>query len=184
MANFNLSSTYGAYTLTTNLFDPSNVYNSDLDENVKLILVRLYQDLNYLANVVNVKETAQYTNSFPIVNGQQWFPNPLLNSNSGTTPVQRNVFRTVINFGALPNATTKSVAHNITCTSGVTFTRIYATASDTTGFNYIPIPYASNAAATAQVMITVDSTNVTIDTGTVNRSNFNVCYVVLEYLLF
>ncbi len=180
MSNFNLSSPVGAYTLTTNLFDPSNVYNSDLDENLKLLLVRLYQDLNYMANVVNVKETAQYTNAFPMVNGQQWFPNPLLNSNSSTTPVQRNVFRTVINFGALPNTGIKSVPHGITCTSGVTFTRIYATASDTTGLKYIPIPQSNIIVG---VEIDVDATNVNISTAG-NLTNYNVCYVVLEYLLF
>ncbi len=181
MANFNQSSTYGAYTLTTNLFDPSNIYNSNLDEDLKLVLVRLYQDLNYMANVVNVKETAQYTNGFPIVNGQQWFPNPLLNSNSSTVPVQRNVFRTVINFGALPNAAKKSVAHGITCTAGVTFTRIYATASDTTGKTYIPIPFVDTTGANP-VQIDVDATNVNITTIT-NLTNYNV-YVILEYLLF
>lgn len=182
MANFNQSSSYGAYTLTTNVFDPSNVYNSEIEPNLKLLLVRLYQDLNYMANVVNVKETGQYTTQFPMVTNIQWFQDPTLNSNSTTTPAQRNVFRTTINFGALPAAGTKSVAHNITCTKGVTFTRIYATASDTTGFNYIPIPYASPVLAD-NIELSVDSTNVNIKVGK-NRSNFNVCYIVLEYLLY
>ncbi len=182
MSVFNQSSTYGAYTLTTNVFDPSNVYNSDIEPNLKLLLVRLYQDLNYMANVVNVKETGQYTTQFPMVTNIQWFPDPILNSNSTTTPSQRNVFRTTINFGALPNAAKKSVAHNITCTTGVTFTRIYATASDTTGLTYIPIPFVDVSGANP-VQIDVDSTNVNITTIT-NLSNYNVCYVILEYLLF
>lgn len=186
MSVFNQSSKYGSYTLTTNVFDPSNVYNSDLAPDLKLLLVRLYQDLNYMANVVNVKETGQYTTQFPMVTNIQWFPNPILNSNSTTTPTQRNVFRTTINFGALPNGTinpVKSVPHGITCTTGVTFTRIYATASDTTGLTYIPIPYV-DAALTDPIQIDVDSMNVNIRTTAIDRSNYNVCYVVLEYLLF
>ena len=61
-----------------------------------------------------------------------------------------------------------------------TFTRVYATASDTTGFNYIPVPYASSTAAN-NIELNVNGTNVNIITGS-NRSNFNICYVVLEYL--
>ncbi len=181
MAVFNNSTTYGAYTISTNLFDPSIIYNSSIDPELKLVLVRLYQDLNYVANVVNVKETGQYTNMFPTVTNSQWFPNPVLNSNSPTTPTQRNVFRTTINFGALPNTATKSVAHNITCTTAVTFTRIEATASDTTGLTYIPIPYVSNVSGNP-VEISVDATNVNITT-VANMTNYNICYVVLEYLI-
>ncbi len=176
------SSQYGAYVATTNIWDPQNIYSSNLPDEMKEILVRMYQNLNLMANVLNVKETGQYTNEFPMITSQQWFPNPLLNSNSTTTPTQRNVFRTVINFGALPAAGTKSVAHNITCTTAVTFTHIYATASDTTGFNYIPLPYASPVLAD-NIELSVDATNVNIKVGK-NRSNFNICYVVLEYLLF
>jgi len=154
-----------------------------LDPELKEILVRMYQNLNVMSNVLNVKDTGQYNNSFATVNGQLWFPNPANTSKTLANAAQRPVFRTVINFGPLPNAGAKSVAHNITCTSTTTFTRIYATASDTTGFNYIPIPYTSNVAATAQVSITVNATQVTINTGSVNRSNFNICYVVLEYIL-
>ena len=108
-----------------------------------------------------------------IVNGQQFFPN---SSDSYMQPINyRDVFRVVINFGALPNATTKSVAHGISVNAGTTFTCIYACASDTTGFNYIPIPYASPTLVN-NIELKVDATNVTIITGS-NRSNFNVCYV-------
>ena len=175
------SSQYGAYVATTNIWDPQNIYASNLSDEMKEILVRMYQNLNLMANVLNVKETGQYTNEFAMVTSQQWFPNPLLNSNSTTTPAQRNVYRTTINFGPLPAAAgTKSVPHNITTTIATTFTHIYATASDTTGFKYIPIPYASSVLI-ANIEIAIDSTNVNITVGQ-NRSNFNICYVILEYI--
>ncbi len=176
------SNQYGASVPTTNVWDPSEIYASDLSPELKEILVRMYQNLNIMSTVLNVKDTGSYNNTFAGANVQQWFPNPANNSTTSGRATERPVYRTVINFGALPNAITKSVAHNIICNGLTTFTRIYGAASDTTGFNYIPIPYASNAAATAQVMLTVDATNVTIDTGTVNRSNFNICYIVLEYI--
>ncbi len=174
------SSQFGAYVPTTNIWDPSIIYASNLPPELKEILVRMYQNLNLMSNVINVKETAQYTNEFEMITSQQWFPNPNLNSLSSTTPTQRPVYRKVINFGALPNTGTTSVSHGIICTSATTFTRIYATASDTAGLNYIPIPYAS-ASGTTNIEISVNSTNVNITTAS-NRSNFNVCYVILEYI--
>lgn len=176
MAGFNQSTNYGAYTLTTNVFDPSNVYNSDIEPNLKLLLVRLYQDLNYMANVLNVKDTGQYTNAFEMVNNQQWFPDPALNSLSSTTPTQRPVFRTVINFGALPNFATKSVPHNILVNKGYSFTRIYGTATDPVGFTYLPIPHEAPS-----IQIDVDATNVNITT-LANLTNYTITYVILEYI--
>lgn len=84
-----------------------------------------------------------------------------------------------INFGTLPNTGTKSVAHNIPITVGVTFTRIYATASDTAGSLYIPIPFVETTGN--EIQIDVDATNVNITT-TSDRTNFTICYVVLEYI--
>ena len=86
----------------------------------------------------------------------------------------------VINFGALPNAGTKSVPHNIPINGSYTFTRIYGAASDTTGLNYIPLPYASPTAAN-NIELNLDATNVNIITGS-NRSNFNITYVIVEYI--
>jgi hypothetical protein len=120
----------------------------------------------------------------PFVNGQSWFPNPNLNTPALTNVVSldnRQGITTVLFTGPLPNTGTLTVPHNITCNGATTFTEIYATASDTTGFNYIPIPYASPTLAN-NIEIRADGTNVYITTGS-NRSNFNVVYVVLKYLL-
>jgi hypothetical protein len=177
---FNNPQGYGAYNPTTNIWDVSQIYSVEVNSpEFKELLVRLYQNLNLLATLVNLKDTGYYDLQ-QFINGQQYFPNPVLSSATGTMPTYRPVYRLVINFGALPNATTKSVAHGITCTSATTFTRIYATASDTTGFNYIPIPYASPTLVN-NIELKVDSTNVTIITGS-NRTNFNICYVVLEFM--
>lgn len=175
-------SNFGSFVPTTNIWDTSEIYQIDINSTeFRELLVRIYQNINNIAIALNSKDTGIYDNTNALVNGQVWFPDPTLSSLTTTVPAQRQVFRTVINFGALTNGSTKSVPHNIVCNSSTTFTRIYATASDTTGFNYIPIPYAGSAGD--NVEINVDSTNVNITTNS-DRTNFNICYVILEYLLF
>lgn len=172
--------TSGIFVPTTNVWDVSQIYEIDVTSpQFKELLVRLYQNINNISVALNLKDSGYYiTESF--VNSQLFFPNPIYNSSTAVTPGYRQVFRIVINFGALPNAGTKSVPQNIIVNSQYTFARIYGTASDTTGFNYIPLPYAS-ASGTDNIELSVDATNVTVIT-TTNRSNFNVTYIVLEYI--
>ena len=179
-ATFNNPAGYGAYAGTTNIWDVSQIYETDVTTpEFKELLVRLYQNLNLISTLLNIKDTGYYdTNEF--VNGQQFFPNPTLSSSTGTMPTYRPVYRKVINFGALPNSGTKAVAHTIITTTATTFTRIYGTASDTTGFNYIPLPYSSPVLV-SNIELRVDGTNVTITTGS-NRTNFNITYVIVEYM--
>lgn len=175
------SSQYGAFIPTNYIWDIQQLQQMDLKPELKELLVRLYQNINNIAFAVNISDKGFYELS-EFVNGQLYFINP--NNNSSTTaaanPAQRQVLRKVVNFGALLDTAAKAVPHLIVCTNATTFTRIYATASDTTGHNYIPIPYASPTLAN-NIELSVDGTNVTITTGS-NRSNFNVCYVVLEYI--
>lgn len=175
----------GQFVPTTNIWDVQDIYSTDVNSDAfKELLVRLYQNINYIAIAVNAKDTGLYNTVNPFVNGQVFFSNPTLTSLTSTTPSFRQVLRLVINFGALPGSGivggTKSVNHGLTPNSSYTFTRIYACASDTSGKNYIPIPYASPTIAN-NIELSVNSTQVTITTGS-NRSNFNVCYVILEYL--
>lgn len=170
----------GAFIPTTTVWDVAQISSIDVTSpEFKELLIRLYQALNNMALSINIRDAGYYIRQ-EFVNGQLWFENPALSSSTGQYPALRQVYRKVINFGALPNTGTKSVAHNIVVNVGTTFTRIYATASDTTGFHYIPIPYASPILAN-NIELNVDGTNVNIITGS-NRSNFTVCYVVLEYI--
>lgn len=177
---FNNPAGYGAYNPTTNIWDVSQIYSVEVNSpEFKELLVRLYQNLNLLATLVNLKDTGYYDLQ-EFINGQQYFPNPALSSSTGTMPTYRPVYRKVINFGTLPNTGTKSVAHGITCTTATSFTRIYATATDPVGFNYIPIPYASPTLIN-NIELNVDATNVNITTGS-NRTAFTITYCILEYL--
>lgn len=177
---YNYPTNEGSFVQTTNVWDVSQIAEVDVTSpEFKELLVRLYQNINLIAINLNSRDAGYYTTN-EFVNGQLWFPNPALSSQTGTYPANRQVLRKVINFGALPNAGTKAVAHNIPITAGYTFTRIYGTASDTTGLNYIPLPYASPTLVN-NIELKVDGTNVTVITGS-NRSNFNVAYIILEYI--
>ncbi len=179
MANQN-STNVGLFVPTTNIWDVSELYQIDVKspEFIEL-LVRLYQNLNRMSTALNLKDSGYY-DILQFVNGQLFFPNPANNSSTQANPAFRQVLRMVVNFGALPNTGTKSVAHTIPITKAYTFTRIYGAASDTTGLNYIPLPYASPVLVN-NIELRVDATNVTIITGS-NRSNFNITYVILEYI--
>jgi hypothetical protein len=170
----------GAYVLTTNVWDVSSLGEKDASLQLKELLLRLYQNINNISNVLNVKDTGFYDNTRPVLNQQRFFPNPALSSQTEALPIFREVFRLVVNFGALPNAGSKSVAHNIPISIAYSFTRIYATASDMIGLNYIPIPYASPTLIN-NIEISVNATDVTITTGS-DRTNFTTTYVILEYI--
>lgn len=173
---------FGSYIPTTSVWDPAQLLDIEVTSpEFKELLVRMYQNLNLMALVLNAKDTGLYgTQEF--VNGQVFFPDPTLSSSTTTFPDFRSVYRTVVNFGALPNAGLKTVAHGIPITSGFTFTRIYGAASDTTGLTYLPLPYVDSA-GTNNIQLDVDVVDVNITT-TSDRTNYTVTYVILEYLKF
>ena len=88
------------------------------------------------------------------------------------------IYRKVVYFGALPNATIKGVTFdNI---NADTFVKIEGIAM-TNNSSAITIPFADVSNATQSISIFVNSTSISIDTGTVNRSDYNKCYITLEY---
>lgn len=177
----NNSSTVGSFIPTTQVWDVAQLYETEVNSpEFKELLVRMYQQINNIAVSINTRD-AGYYDTQEFVNGQLLFPNPALNSSTSTYPAYRQIFRIVINFGALPNTATKSVPHGITITPTTTFTRIYGTANDTTGNSYIHIPYSSATAVANNIELNVDATNVNITTGS-NRTNYTITYVVLEYV--
>jgi hypothetical protein len=167
----------GLFVPTTQVWDTSTVPAGEelKGDELRELIIRLYQNLNVMALVINNKESALYgiTN---FITSAEYYPNP-----ATVRQEFRSVVRTVVNFGPLPNATTTVVAHNIPFNDGFTLTRLYAAATDTTGLNYIPIPYASGV-STNSIELRLDATNVYIGTSS-NRTNFTLCSVVIEYLM-
>jgi len=166
----------GSFVPTTFIWDVAELQEVDVQsDKFKEILVRLYQNLNLMQLNLNVKDSAYYDQT-EFVNGQSFWPSAAVRSAQTDAVNRRQVFRKVINFGALPNTATKNVAHEIDITSGYSFTRIYGCASDTTGLTFTPIPNANS-----DIRLTVNATNIVITTSA-NYSAYDTTYVVLEYL--
>lgn len=168
----------GSYIPQSNVWDVSQLYSVNVNsQEFKELLVRLYQNINNISIAVNTKVTGYYPLQ-EFVCSKLFFPNP--SAPATQYPVYRQVMRLTINFGALLNTGAKSVPHGINVTNTTTFVGHHAWASDTTAKTFIPIPYASPTLAN-NIELRVDSTYVTIETGS-NRTNYNVCYVTLEYI--
>ncbi|CAB4127761.1 hypothetical protein UFOVP97_27 [uncultured Caudovirales phage] len=166
----------GLFIGTTPLFDVGDLQDA---EQTKELIIRLTQKINEMIIALNLKDTGYYVlNEF--LNSQVFFPNPLLTDTTPQSPYFRQVYRLVVNFGALPNAGLKSVPHGLVPTALWSFTRIYGAATDPIGLNYIPLPYASPVLAN-NIELNVDAVNVNIITGS-DRTNFTTTYVILEYI--
>lgn len=87
----------------------------------------------------------------------------------------KRICRKVVNIGALPNASSKTVAHGIKKLGD--FVRIRGVCKN--GSNYLPMPYADTAATGTQIELYADATNVVIVTGTDRSGDTGV--VVLEF---
>lgn len=170
---------YGAFIPTTFIWDLAELEQANIkNDRLKDLLVRLYQNLNLMQQSLNIKDSAFYDED-EFVNGQSFFPgSDPATALDGDANTRRQVFRKVIDFGALPNTAAKSVAHNIDITSGFSFTRIYGTASDTTNLLYTPIPNVNT-----DIRLHVTATNVVVTTAA-NYSSYDTTYIVLEYLKF
>jgi len=150
-------------------FTPENI---TLPEDPEKLTETLKSILEAHARFINRKSTGQYEETEVQVN--HTFP--------GADPQsKRNVFRSLVNFGVLPNAASKPVAHNLTGFADITFTAIYASATDP-DFAGIPIPYTNVATPADGIQLYVDATNVIITTTTANWIGYTECFVVLEYV--
>ena len=91
----------------------------------------------------------------------------------------RNVYRKIVDFGTLPNATTKTVASGLVH-SDVTFINAYcvARATNSTAIPLSSFRYIQNTGI--EFYLTASNT-IEINTQ-IDRSDFTEAYVVLEYL--
>lgn len=168
----------GSYLPTTYVFDVSELQQMDVtSEAFKELIVRLYLNVNNMLKVLNTKDTGLYlTTTF---NTGQAFYNANNQSDNN-----RTVFRTVVPFGALPNAMNKSVAHNIpnlgTTWSLVRFdcesTNPNTLSIDIPGWDPTTFP-----AMLSPIMITFDPVNVNITTTSDMRA-FTITWVTIEFI--
>lgn len=152
-------------------FIPTSIILPDTQKDKEHNLI-LTDYLKKIIGALNDKDIAQYVTQ-EVLNGQKFFTP---NDNNRF----RDAFRIVINFGALPNTASTSVAHGITVDANTTFTRIYGTSSSPASNLYIPLPFSSSTLS-ENIKIEIDATNVIITTGD-DKTAFTVTYVILEYV--
>jgi hypothetical protein len=131
----------------------------------------LTEHFNKISNAINVRKIGRYVQEqYPT--GELLYP--------GASGEYRTVFLKVVQFGSLPNSTTKSVPHGISYTNSFRLVCLYAT-SDFIGNSSLTIPYASPD-DNKEIEINIDTTNINITTA-MNYSNYTNTDVKIYYVL-
>ncbi len=141
--------------------------------------LQLRKYLNNIASALNVKENGFYFEEETPTAGLFI---PIATPNSSANVQYRPMFRTVVDFGALPNNAVKTVPHGITTTQDYSIIRLSGVATDpgaTTLDSAIPIPFVGNNPF--EVELEMDATNIIIETG-MNRTNYTRTFIVIEYI--
>jgi hypothetical protein len=158
---------------TTFIMESQKLYEEPIDERIRERLVKLYQDLNQIALSLNAKQTGIHTLQ-EFLTGEVFFA-----SSSNTNP--RPISRIVVDFGALPNATSKSVAHNLPLDDRTLVVDHKSWANNIDGTSSIPIPFATPIALNENISLEITDTDVIITTG-IDRTDYTDCYVVISYI--
>ncbi len=152
-----------------------------------------------IADQVNAREVALYeptTDTAPtkLLTGKRYWG--LTAAGVIDNRQKRYTYRSVVDFGTLPNTGTKSVAHGIPVTAaavgppatvGTQFTRIDATANHPTNTDPLPkaiqLNFVDTAAGADDIELQITDTNVVITTASAAFAGFTQCYITLEYFL-
>jgi hypothetical protein len=174
-------SQYSTSIATTAILDADVLEAIDVTKpEFKELLVRLGYFINDIVLALNDKDTGIYPlQEYPC--GKRLFPNPSYTTATSNSQTDRPVFRTTLNFGALPNTATKSVPHNITVNGNFVLTYLQAFATDPTNFHFLPIPFVDPNTLANGIEIYGDPTNINIITAA-NYSAYTICVVYIEYV--
>lgn len=167
----------GIFVPTTNVWDVGSIYEMDVKTpEFKELLVRLYQNINNIANVLNVKTSGYY------INVETNSSNQYYNLANPTDPLnQRPGFICTVDIGALGAGIT-SVNHGINAPTGITssykWMKIYGAATKSSSIIGCPLPFAG--ATGNNIEVTVTATQVVINNQSGNT--FTDATVILEYV--
>jgi len=137
----------------------------DFSEDPKDLRFDLSDTYQGIASAVNSKIGGLYVPEEK-VNSEQYF-------DPSNPQKMKNVYRMVVDFGALPNTTSKSVNHNISWNSGTRLTASWGASTDPTAIQSVPVPNEG-------IFLKINTTSVTITT-TSDFSSFTETVIVIEY---
>lgn len=165
-------SLYGSYVPTTLEWEVENLVSADVTSpEFKELLVRLYFHIDLISDALNTKITGLYPPTEFIIGSL--YPSNIVSPASDRAP--RNVFRVTVDFGALPNAGIKTVAHGATLSAETTAVHLYGAATDPVTQNYIPLPNDT-------ISLSADANNVIVNTNVTDWSAYTRSYIIFEYL--
>lgn len=176
MAINNVNQPNGIFVEETSVWDQIGSLDTQNPEDLRLLITRLYQNINLISVALNLKDTGIFDNSQEFITGMNYFPDPAKTAVTSPQSEMRPVYRTTLIAGPLLNAGATVVAHNINPNSSFILTQCYGAATDPIGLNYTPIP-------NQDILVRIDATNVTITTSA-NYSAYTIVYIVVEYLKF
>jgi len=136
----------------------------NFSQNDKELLRNVFRKTNELVYIINTKDTAIY-NDEEFFTSQQWY----FGQDQGE---QKMIYRKVIDFGALPNAGVKSVAHNLPVNASWDFIKATIKAFDPIAVQWI--------VDDPGLEMTIGTAAISIET-TIDYSDFTQCQVILEY---
>lgn len=170
---------WGYFIPTTTIFDADLVNDVDVtSDEFKELIIQLYQTVNNISLLANAKTTGYYLK-------QEFNTSELLFSVNNDFNTLRTVYCTTVNFGSLPAAGTKSVAHGISnIDMNYSPLIISCAAVKPSPVSWIPIPYVSATALANNLEINVDATNVNITTGGTDYSAYTRTLVILKYVKY
>ena len=164
----------GSFVPTTNVWEVQHLFDVDVNSTeFKELMVRLYQNVNSIAIVLNAKCSGYYINE-EFVNGKLYF-NPASNNSLELRPG----FQKTINTGALGAGVT-AVNHGITVTNTFKWMFISGAATNTGTLVGYPITFAG--AAGNNIEVTTSATQVIINNN--SGVTFTDSQVTLEYVKF
>lgn len=167
-----------AFLPTTSIYDVDDIKEMKVDSpEFSELLVRLYQNTNLSALAINSRESGNYYNT-EVLSGGFYFPDPTATGDLARS--SRSVFRQTIDFGALPNAGAKTVAHRITVPANMKLVHMYGGTTNPATSSFLPLPFASTT-LNQNIQLEANATNVIITTG-IDRTAYTETFVVMEYL--
>ena len=149
----------------------NQVSDFDLPENYEDFSEIFDREHKKVIDSVNSKEGGLYLPQ-EVATFQKYF-------SEESSQATRNTYRKLIMFGALPNATSKRVPHNIAFNNVTRMTRMFGAASNPTTIQFYPLPFSSPTLV-ENVKLEANATDVIITTGS-DYSGFTDVTVVMEY---
>lgn len=140
-----------------------------LPEDPKLLHRELINNFVEVASAVNSRTIGTYDTE-RVFSGNKLFPL--------TVNQFRDIYRLVVEVGAINAGATVNTAHNIPNISAMV--KLYGVGVDATP-NYYPLPFSDPGALNQQILLSANNTNVTITNGAGNP-NLTSAIVVIEYV--